>query len=1761
MANNPSIKLYSVGGLDLDSDLSKIANEDYPYAENMRNSISYGNSSMVPVNMNGNSLVAYTLGTATYICLGSLEDKQNSIFYFVWASDNKHKILRYYPGNTNNNPLGEIQLVYEYNFGWSNDERITGIDFVNEQLLYWVDSIKPRKIDVIKGNCVNKFKTWDFTMPVNASGAYGFQVSAVNLISGAVTTENINLNGATREILLEQFAVAINTHGLQGIFNAEACGCSVTITEKVVNTYNFTSSLFQVVPANWYGLNLIDRFSDACKYVSQYPPIPSYIIDPTRNYNFVKNHVFQFRIEYIFDNFEQSVLSPISNISVNNLNCDGTNNVQYNAIDINFNDPLLTDPNTWVIVKTVNIMVRELNTGKWLQINQLNYCDFIEQVGLNLVCHCVFYNNELTQAVSEVLSNQNFDNLPIKANAQKFASNKIAYGGITENYTGPDCVEADYRIKILPSANKPLRKVTIFVRILTFGLALTEQRKGGGGNGFFDFFSTANKYPFAQPPTPGMMGLTGSKTCRGAIFQNIQAASLPYWGGGSFNAAGVYGQRAGMETTWNQATASAGFPIYCAGEAFLGVTKQKLVGLPCGSNNALDTSTAQYIVAIGNYFTSGDGIGGPGDIYSEVTLMLPDGDHILRVASPQCSPGSTLGAAYDLNGNLYQKTSANVMGYFDATDAWKSEKEIVVTVAGTDIANAGTFVVMDLAPPEDANMNEGAGQDFWQPLNLYLYDGTGNPLGQANDNMNSIDYDGVSIEKAVVGYGTTSRTSSFANQPPYGPFGSNFAAWKGWQDTGTTDHNGYFFGINSELVEYGVESAPSIANIPIINAIQVGPPIPNITPMLTPLIVDSIVIWQGTFTNYFAKTLAYTNYNPTINPPTSTPCIFGFVTTLIANAREDCSTFITGQVTDQNGHALSGVSVVYENGRTATTDTNGNYEVLAWGDMVTTMLGQGNRANVFAPTSNDDRVVDYLLFIANALCNVTYPNGQFMNSPIDISAFGPNPAVQVNIPPYSPTSIIFNVIFIINEVNGGSNVTRKRGGKYLDGVEYLDWALRSTAAFLMYEIYIPFETEDLSLFPKVVQANNTPYPPGSFVGGIPVIEWFITSAPPQFAWYYQLMRTKNNIQAKYFQWAVNSVQYLSRTAYVSGGVSDPQIPTSYSNGDAVAIDISLSNIIQFNQANPKSTITGYSFTAGDRLRLIYDQNGTLIKGLYDFEILGLDQAGTGIIIAAQNLPFPILAGFQIEIYTPNSSETTSQEEFYETGNVFPCTAPGQPNNAHSVTSGTFADGDTWWGGLLVPVDDPLTGFIGVYPLSVESQSISPFYLSLAEDIGRGNKIDPFLVQEYKYTALRVSNTFIPDSQINGLSAFQDVDDIQLDLSFGAIMGLVTTGFVLGAVCQNKFVSNYLGATVGAKTDGGLEIASQQGFVGDSRPLLGDFGTQHPATIVEKDGHVFFADFERGIVGEYSDNGIEEIQKFKVRNFFRQFMISGVWDALAAYDAFYGEYILTAWVNRQDSGIVTGIGDRAGIPPCYLLNVANPQTYSVGQPVIVEVVDSTTGLQSSVEGTIRYIDVSSLWIQLPGTYNFIRASTRWNIVSKGQGYTIAFQKDKRRWTTFYSFQPEQMQGVGMNFVTWESGTLWLHDRGPINTFYGTYFPWLLNLVATEPQQRDQPIKTWVAFRMSQLEGNTDTLFSWNIPNITNELGQVSRLIKAIFQRLEQFWHTEMKKDITTTTVANPIVNGREMRSQTLSLNMVNDSTNRVELREVDVIFQPSPGNTK
>ena len=85
MADKITIRLVPTGALDYDSEDSKIASSDYRFGENMRNSVTYTGEQIVPCNMKGNVLVAYTLSSANSQCLGSLEDLDGTVFFFVWS--------------------------------------------------------------------------------------------------------------------------------------------------------------------------------------------------------------------------------------------------------------------------------------------------------------------------------------------------------------------------------------------------------------------------------------------------------------------------------------------------------------------------------------------------------------------------------------------------------------------------------------------------------------------------------------------------------------------------------------------------------------------------------------------------------------------------------------------------------------------------------------------------------------------------------------------------------------------------------------------------------------------------------------------------------------------------------------------------------------------------------------------------------------------------------------------------------------------------------------------------------------------------------------------------------------------------------------------------------------------------------------------------------------------------------------------------------------------------------------------------------------------------------------------------------------------------------------------------------------------------------------------------------------------------------------------------------------------------------------------
>jgi len=85
--------------------------------------------------------------------------------------------------------------------------------------------------------------------------------------------------------------------------------------------------------------------------------------------------------------------------------------------------------------------------------------------------------------------------------------------------------------------------------------------------------------------------------------------------------------------------------------------------------------------------------------------------------------------------------------------------------------------------------------------------------------------------------------------------------------------------------------------------------------------------------------------------------------------------------------------------------------------------------------------------------------------------------------------------------------------------------------------------------------------------------------------------------------------------------------------------------------------------------------------------------------------------------------------------------------------------------------------------------------------------------------------------------------------------------------------------------------------------------------------------------------------------------------------------------------------------------------------------------------------------------------------------------------------------------------------------------------------------------------------WAIESITNDYGQQSRLKKQHFRLKENFWCASFLRDITDTTVVDPIINGRNLRGQELVCKFVNDSEGLVSLQQIITTIVPSERTPK
>ena len=124
-----------------------------------------------------------------------------------------------------------------------------------------------------------------------------------------------------------------------------------------------------------------------------------------------------------------------------------------------------------------------------------------------------------------------------------------------------------------------------------------------------------------------------------------------------------------------------------------------------------------------------------------------------------------------------------------------------------------------------------------------------------------------------------------------------------------------------------------------------------------------------------------------------------------------------------------------------------------------------------------------------------------------------------------------------------------------------------------------------------------------------------------------------------------------------------------------------------------------------------------------------------------------------------------------------------------------------------------------------------------------------------------------------------------------------------------------------------------------------------------------------------------------------------------------------------------------------------------------------------------------------------------------GFNIAFDTQGQKWVTRYSYIPEGMERLKNRFFSFKDGSIYIHDKGTNNTFYGTAAPSLIKIISNF---NPSLVKTFDAI---SIEGN-DT---WSATFSNTD--QNSSLATGDYAEKERSYYADIPRDTATSITAN------------------------------------------
>ena len=453
------------------------------------------------------------------------------------------------------------------------------------------------------------------------------------------------------------------------------------------------------------------------------------------------------------------------------------------------------------------------------------------------------------------------------------------------------------------------------------------------------------------------------------------------------------------------------------------------------------------------------------------------------------------------------------------------------------------------------------------------------------------------------------------------------------------------------------------------------------------------------------------------------------------------------------------------------------------------------------------------------------------------------------------------------------------------------------------------------------------------------------------------------------------------------------------------------------------------------------------------------------------------------------------------------------------------------------------------------------------DRGRANAFSKEQRQLRRPSTVWVSEPFSPDTNYNGLSAFNLSNTPYRDYPQGwggiQVMKQNNQGLILWQ--EDKTSKILIDRNVLESAEGNQSITLSNRTLGQFIPYKGDYGVaQQPESLFGNDGDWYWTDIKRGAVIRLANDGITPISDYQARQYFYNTSRAYLSDyakvkIVGGYDVENDEAIWT-WPNVSTTTITVDgnsligsfpngsiSGGKLSAPvdinykePARLTHANDPRTWDErvenwedrGGPIYnseeiieegainvsfddIEGADSSINayvtLNTTVGNSLTYgsILLGDGVLELPTedpNYPIIEGETE----QKQAGFTIAFYEPTNRWSTYYSFSPEMYASLNGNFFGFNNGGLHKFNQGSTyNNFFGVQYNSELS-----PVINDNPFDV-KSFYANWIEGN----YPWDITLTTNING--TSLLADNFVEKEGRWYQQLPFSNTGTTDSNTI----------------------------------------